>query len=101
MSITIEIPSALQKYTNHQDAISMEGSTVGEAFTQLCEQHPDLKQHLYEDSGKIRRFINVYLNDEDIRYADNLETKVQWGDTIQLVPSIAGGLNDPCLLKPS
>lgn len=92
MSILIEIPSALQKYTNNQDEISIEGATVGEAFAQLCEQYKDLRQHLYEENGKVRSFINVYLNDEDIRYAENLDTKIAAGDNIQIVPSIAGGV---------
>ncbi|MBF0280779.1 MAG: MoaD/ThiS family protein [SAR324 cluster bacterium] len=92
MSIMIEIPSALTKYTNSQDEIQVEASTVGEAFEKLVSQYQDLKQHLYEENGNIRSFINVYLNDEDIRYADNLNTKAESGDSIQIVPSIAGGM---------
>lgn len=91
MSILIEIPSALQKYTGNHDEIEVEGKTVGEAFQNLCEQYSDLKQHLYEEDGKVRSFINVYLNDEDIRYENGLETDVASGDNIQIVPSIAGG----------
>ena len=91
MAAIIEIPSALQKYTNNQDEIVVEGATVGEAFEGLCLQYQELKQHLYEENGKVRSFINVYLNDEDIRYAQNLDTKIESGDNIQIVPSIAGG----------
>ncbi len=92
MSAIIEIPSALQKYTNNQDEIVVEGATVGEAFEGLCQQYQELKQHLYEENGKVRSFINVYLNDEDIRNAQNLDTRVEPGDNIQIVPSIAGGI---------
>ncbi|MBF0289581.1 MAG: MoaD/ThiS family protein [SAR324 cluster bacterium] len=92
MPIIIEIPSALQKYTNSQDEIQVNASTVGEAFESLCSQFADLKTHLYDEEGKVRSFINVYLNDEDIRYADSLDTKTQSGDSIQIVPSIAGGI---------
>ncbi len=91
MSAIIEIPSALQKYANNQNEILVEGATVGEAFQGMCEQYQELKQHLYEENGKVRSFINVYLNDEDIRYAENLDTKIESGDNIQIVPSIAGG----------
>ncbi len=92
MSIIIEIPSALQKYTNNQDEVEVNATTVGEAFEGLCNEFKDLKTHLYDEEGKIRSFINVYLNDEDIRYADSLATKTQAGDSIQIVPSIAGGI---------
>ncbi len=91
MSIIIEIPSALTKYTNRQDEIPVDAATVKEAVDGLVAQYPTLKQHLYEENGKIRSFINVYLNDEDIRYADNLETQTKSGDRIQIVPSVAGG----------
>ena len=89
----IEIPSALQKYAGGKDEIEVSGGTVGEAFASLCDANEDLKQHLYDDKGAVRSFINVYLNDDDIRYAENLDTKVSDGDNIQIVPSIAGGLD--------
>ncbi|MBF0237816.1 MAG: MoaD/ThiS family protein [SAR324 cluster bacterium] len=91
MMAVIEIPSALQKYTDSHDEIEVSASTVEEAFNLLCQKHSALKQHLYDENGKIRSFINVYVNDEDIRYASNLQTKVTEGDSIQIVPSIAGG----------
>lgn len=92
MAIVIEIPSALQKYTSNMEEIEVKGSTVGEAFQNLCLQHTELKKHLYDDNGKVRSFINVYLNDEDIRYGNNLDTQINDGDNIQIVPSIAGGV---------
>ena len=91
MSIMIEIPSALQKYSNDQAEVPVKATSVQEAFQALCGQYPGLKQHLYDEQGKIRSFINVYVNDEDIRYAQNLATTLQEGDSIQIVPSIAGG----------
>ena len=91
MSILIEIPSALHKYAGNLDEIEIEGATVGEVFQKLCAQYSDLKQHLYEDEGKVRSFINVYLNDEDIRFLENLDTSTSSGDEISIVPAIAGG----------
>ncbi len=92
MSITIEIPSALQRHANNQESISIESAqTVGEAFVQLCQRYPDLKANLYDQDQNIRSFINVYLNDDDIRYSSNLETPTKADDVIQIVPSIAGG----------
>ena len=92
MSVIIEVPSALQKYTGDQDEIEVEASTVKDAFTALCEKYGDLKQHIYDENAKIRSFINVYVNDEDIRHAGGLDTALESGDSIQIVPSIAGGL---------
>ncbi|MGK5093601.1 MoaD/ThiS family protein [Deltaproteobacteria bacterium TL4] len=91
MSVVVEIPSALQKYAGDNDEVSVEANTVKGAFNALCEQYKDLKQHLYDDRGTIRSFINVYVNDEDIRYVNNLATELQDGDCVQIVPSIAGG----------
>ena len=91
MSVIIEIPSALQKYTQNREEIQVEAKTVQQAFEALCKQHSALKQHLYDEQGQVRSFINVYVNDEDIRYANHLATALQDGDCLQIVPSIAGG----------
>jgi len=91
MSAKIEIPSALQKFVNNQPTVEVDGATVQEAFTNLISQYGELQNHLYDEQGRVRSFINIYLNDEDIRYAKNLDTEVSQGDTIQIVPSIAGG----------
>ena len=91
MAATIEIPSALQKYVNDQKSVEVEGETVQTAFNGLISQYGDLQNHLYDEQGRIRSFVNIYLNDEDIRYAQNLDTAVKDGDVIQIVPSIAGG----------
>ena len=91
MPATIEIPSALQKFVKDQPAVEIEGSTIKNVFNGLIDQYGDLQNHLYDENGHIRSFVNIYLNDEDIRYAQNLDTQVKDGDVIQIVPSIAGG----------
>ena len=69
----------------------MPAKTVGDALASLVVQHPDLKRHLYTDDGKLRAFVNVYVNDEDMRYLEKEATALNDGDTISIVPSIAGG----------
>ena len=87
----IQIPSPLRQYSGKQASIDIPGKTVGEALAGLVSQHPDLKRHLYTDDGKLRAFVNVYVNDEDMRYLQKEATAVKDGDTISIVPSIAGG----------
>ncbi|HZA15088.1 MAG TPA: molybdopterin-synthase adenylyltransferase MoeB, partial [Myxococcaceae bacterium] len=87
----IYIPTPLRPYAGRADAVDVEASTVGEALSRLVEQHPDLRRHLYADDGRLRAFVNVYLNDEDVRYLQKEATAVKEGDSISIVPSIAGG----------
>src|SRR5437762_10925556 len=87
----ILIPTPLRQYTGKQDTVQVKGGTVGEALTALTSQHQDLRRNLYNDEGKLRSFVNVYLNDEDIRYLSKESTPVKESDTISIVPSIAGG----------
>jgi molybdopterin converting factor small subunit len=91
MGVVIEIPSALKQYVNDQDKVEVSGSSVEEAIGALVAEYTELKVNLFDENGKIRSFINVYLNDDDIRYADGLKSEVQDGDFIQIVPSVAGG----------
>ncbi len=91
MGVVIEIPSALKQFVNDQDEVEVSGSSVEEVFEALVSEYSEVKANLFDENGKIRNFINVYLNDDDIRYADGLKSKVQDGDTIQIVPSVAGG----------
>ena len=91
MGVVIEIPSALKQYVNDQDEVEVSGSSVEEVFEGLVSEYGEVKANLFDENGKIRNFINVYLNDDDIRYANGLKSKVQDGDTIQIVPSVAGG----------
>jgi molybdopterin/thiamine biosynthesis adenylyltransferase/rhodanese-related sulfurtransferase/molybdopterin converting factor small subunit len=85
------IPTPLRQFTGKQDAVSATGSTVGEVLAALTSQFPDLRKQIFTDEGKVRSFVNVYLNDEDIRYLSKDATPTKDGDTISLVPSIAGG----------
>jgi molybdopterin/thiamine biosynthesis adenylyltransferase/rhodanese-related sulfurtransferase/molybdopterin converting factor small subunit len=85
------IPTPLRQYAGKHDSVELTGSTVGEVLTALTTQHPDLRQQLYNNEGKLRSFVNVYLNDEDIRYLEKDATPVKDGDTVSIVPSIAGG----------
>ncbi len=91
MAVTILIPSALQAYAGGQSEVQVQASNVGEALHALTEAHPDLRKHLYNEQGKLRSFVNIYLGDEDTRYLQGLETPVKDGDTLMIVPSIAGG----------
>jgi adenylyltransferase/sulfurtransferase len=74
-----------------QASVDVGGSTVGEAMNALVSQHPELRKHLYTEDGKLRAFVNLYLNDEDIRYLQKEATALKDGDNISIVPSIAGG----------
>ena len=85
------IPTPLRQYAGKQDSVELSGSTVGEVLTALTKQHPDLRKQLFNDTGKMRSFVNVYVNDEDIRYLEKDATPVKDGDVVSIVPSIAGG----------
>jgi len=87
----ILIPTPLRQYAGRQDAVEVSGTTVAQALAALTAQYPDLHRHLFNDEGKLRSFVNVYLNDEDIRYLSKDVTPVTDGDTLSIVPSIAGG----------
>ena len=87
----ILIPTPLRQYTEKKDSVEVNGSTVGELLISLTSQYGDLRRHLFNDEGKLRSFVNVYVNDEDIRYLSKDATAVKDGDTVSIVPSIAGG----------
>jgi adenylyltransferase/sulfurtransferase len=91
MAIKIMIPTALRVFAGGKDSVTVAGATVGEALSSLLEQVPDLKKHLYNDQSQLRNFVNIYVNDEDIRYAEKEATAIRDGDVISIVPSIAGG----------
>ncbi|MBI3698554.1 MAG: molybdopterin-synthase adenylyltransferase MoeB [Acidobacteria bacterium] len=86
------IPTPLRQYAAKKDAVEVKGATVGEALGSLIAEHPDLRRQLYNDEGRLRSFVNVYINDEDIRYLQKDQTPVSAGDVITIVPSIAGGV---------
>ncbi len=91
MSVKVIIPTPLRQYTGKQDAVEIEGKTVGEALAALTARYPDLRKHLYTEDGKLRSFVNVYLGEEDIRYLEKDQTPLGEDDTLSIVPSIAGG----------
>ena len=91
MATRILIPTPLRPYTDKKDAVEAEGRTVGELLADLTKRHSGLKAHLYNEQGKLRSFVNVYVNDEDIRYLQKEQTPVSAGDTISIIPSVAGG----------
>jgi adenylyltransferase/sulfurtransferase len=90
----INIPTALRQYAGSNSSIEVQGSTIGEALASLTELHPELKKHLYDAAGKLRSFVNVYVNDEDIRYQQQENTPIKDSDEISIIPAIAGGKTD-------
>jgi molybdopterin converting factor small subunit len=91
MPVTITIPTPLRQFAAGQAEIQVEAHTAGEALDQLTATHTELRRHLFNDQNALRNFVNVYVNDEDIRHTDGPNTPVKEGDTILIVPSIAGG----------
>ena len=91
MANDVLIPTPLRVYVDKRDVVQVEGNTVGELLEDLTAQYSDLKKHLYNEDGRLRSFVNIYLNDDDIRYLDKEATVVKDGDTISIVPSVAGG----------
>jgi len=91
MTITVQIPTALRRHTSGTDKVTCSAANLGELFTVLDSQFPDLKPHLRDEAGQIRRFLNVYVNEEDIRFLGGTSYAFNDGDEILLVPSIAGG----------
>ncbi|NKQ36909.1 MAG: MoaD/ThiS family protein [Chloroflexi bacterium] len=87
---TIRIPTPLRPYTGNNASVSADGGTVGAALSNLTEQYPDLRQHLFEGND-LRSFVNIYLNQEDVRYLDGADTEISENDTLMIIPSIAGG----------
>ena len=91
MSVKVRIPTPLQKLTQNQSEVSCKGSNIGEIIQSLEAQFPGIKDRLCDSDGKLRRFINVYVNEEDIRFQDGVNTKLKDGDDISIIPAIAGG----------
>ena len=87
---TFRIPTPLRPYSDGNSQVEVAGETVGSALEDLTKQYPDLRQHLY-DGNQLRSFVNIYLNQEDIRYGDGVDTEIEDGDTLMIIPSIAGG----------
>lgn len=91
MSIKVLIPTPLQKYTNNQATLECSGNTVSELIDSLESACPGIKSNICDDSGKPRRFLNFYVNEEDIRFLENTDTILKDGDEVSIVPAVAGG----------
>jgi molybdopterin converting factor small subunit len=91
MGVKVMIPTPLRPYAGKQESVDLQAGNVGEALETLTKEFQELRKHLYADDGKLRSFVNVYVNDEDIRYLQREKTQLREGDTISIVPSIAGG----------
>ena len=87
----VRIPTPLRKLTNNEELIEVNASNVGAAISELQTRYPGIKERLVDDTGAIRRFVNVYVNEEDIRFLQNQETPLKSGDEISIIPAIAGG----------
>jgi sulfur-carrier protein len=91
MSVSVRIPAQLRTLTGGAGEVSVEGATVGEALKALDAAHPGFAERLFDESGQVRRFVNVFLADEDVRFLDGVQTPVTAGQTISIVPAVAGG----------
>lgn len=91
MPTQVRIPTPLRKLTNEQEVVTAEGATVGDILANLEKNFPGLGERICDESGNIRRFVNIFLNDEDIRFLNEKDTPVKDGDEISIVPAIAGG----------
>ena len=91
MSVTVRVPAQLRTLTRGSAQVTVEGSTVGEALKALDAAHPGFGDRLFDEDGSLRRFVNVFLADEDVRFLDGLETSISAGQTLSIVPAVAGG----------
>ena len=91
MAVEVRLPTLLRSHADGAASVTADGETVGDVFRALTEQYPGMSGNLIDDDGNIHKFVNVYRNDDDIRYLDQLDTKVADGDTISILPAVAGG----------
>lgn len=91
MAIQVRIPTALRKLAEGRDVVEVDGANVGEVVANIRTSFPALAEQLVDESGKVRRFVNLFANDEDIRFLDDLDTELSDGDELSIVPAIAGG----------
>jgi molybdopterin synthase sulfur carrier subunit len=91
MAKNVRIPTPLRKLTNNEEVVEIKATTIGEAIVELQSKYPGIKERLVDDNGEVRRFVNVYVNEEDIRFLKNQQTPLKDGDEISIIPAIAGG----------
>jgi len=89
--ITVRVPTPLRRITNGQGEVQVQASTIREAMEKLEEVYPGFKERILDEQGEVRKFVNLYLNDEDIRFLKGLDTELKDGDVLSIVPAIAGG----------
>ncbi len=94
MAIKVRIPALLQKLTKNKDLVECEGKDIRELVNDLDKQYPGMKERLSDENGKLRRFLNIYVNDEDIRFLKMDVTPLKDGDEVSIIPAIAGGARD-------
>ena len=87
----VRIPTPLRKLTNNEEVVEVNSATIGDAITELQSRYPGIKERLVDEKGEVRRFVNVYVNEEDIRFLQNQSTPLKEGDEISIIPAIAGG----------
>ncbi len=92
MSVRVRVPTPLRKFTQGSDEVDASGNTISAMFDDLEQNHPGIKERVVDESGKVRRFVNVYVNGDDIRFLKNVDTTLKDGDNISIVPAIAGGM---------
>jgi molybdopterin converting factor small subunit len=91
MSVTVRVPTTLRTLTSGASEVEVEGGTVADVFAALESRHPGFRERLLDDDGKLRRFVNVFVSDDDIRFLNGLDTEVPGGETVSIVPAVAGG----------
>jgi molybdopterin synthase sulfur carrier subunit len=91
MSIQVRVPTPLRKFTGGAETVAAEGATVGAVVDDIQRRHPGIKDRICDDEGKVRRFVNIYVNGDDIRFLSNLDSPLKDGDEVSIVPAIAGG----------
>ena len=91
MSVRVRVPTPLRRFTGGADEISVSGATIAAVVEDLEQHHPGIKERICDDEGKVRRFVNIFVNGDDIRFLSNLDTAVKDGDEVSIVPAIAGG----------
>ena len=91
MPVKVRIPTPLRKLTNDEELVTVEAATIGDAIGELQTKYPGIKERLVDESGEVRRFVNIYVNEEDIRFLQNRETPIKDGDEVSIIPAIAGG----------
>lgn len=99
MTISVILPTALRQFADNQDSVTLDGNRVGDVLGQLVDNYPQLRSHLLGDNGQLRNFVNVFVNDQNIRDLQHQETPLKAGDELAIIPAVAGGANPPHCAK--